>query len=216
MDNEIKNEVVENETTTNETEENVVMGPNDYSVIRDMLKEMESWNKMLQDETHSILKTSYGLSNFAMVGIIPFTEEKINSMTMEDVNEFIEKYRDHNVNNVPELKTLEEAINFMKEVKDLQMNLYEADQETNKLKEESNNILNDYLNYLSSPEVVEARRNRLANMKTLAESETDPVKRARMMEMINSMEQTDTMEFIFKRFYTDAVKESKALSAKVR
>ena len=210
MSEEIKNELVENETT-NETEEKVSVGPKDYSIIRDMLKEMEDWNKMLQDETHSILKNNYGLTNFAIVGIIPFTEEKINSMTMDDVKAFIERYRDHSVNNVPEIETVEEAIAFMKEVKDLQMNLYEADQEYNKLKDESNNILNDYLNYLSSPEVVEARKNRLANMKTLAESETDVVKKARMMEMINSMEQTDTMEFIFKRFHDDAVKESKSV-----
>ena len=207
MSEEIKNEVVENETT----EEKVSMTPNDYSVIRDMIKEMESWNKMLQDETHSILKNSYGLTNFAIVGIIPFTDEKIESMTMDDIKNFIEKYRDHNVDNLPELETIEDGIKFMKEVKELQMNLYSADQETNKLKEESKDILNEYLNYLSSPEVVEARRNRLNNMKALAEAETDVVKKARLMDMINSMEQTDTMEFIFKRFNDDVVKESKSV-----
>ena len=211
MNEEIKNEVVENETTEETQEEKVSMNPKDYTIIRDMIKEMEEWNKMLQDETHSILKNSYGLTNFAIVGIIPYSDEKIESMSMDDVKSFIEKYKDHNVDNVPVLETLEDAINFMKEIKDLQMNLYSAEQETSKLKEESKDILNEYLNYLSSPEIVEARRNRLANMKALAESETDVVKKARMMDMINSMEQTDTMEFIFKRFNDDVAKESKSV-----
>ena len=212
MTEEIKNESEVVETTaTEESNDQVTMSPKDYSVIRDMLKEMEDWNKMLQDETHSILKNNYGLTNFAIFGIIPFTDEKIESMTMEEIKTFIETYKDQNVNNVPELETLEDGIKYMKEVKDLQMNLYAADQETNKLKAESQDILNDYLNYLSSPEVVEARRNRLANMKALAESETDEVKKSQMMSMINSMEQTDTMEFIFKRFTEDTDKESKSV-----
>ena len=218
MNEEMKNtDAVEtediSETTTTESseEEKVTINPQDYSVIRDMLKEMDDWNKMLKDETHSILKNNYGLTNFSMLGIIPYTDEKIESMTLEEINAFIEKYRDPNVKNIPEINTVEEGVTTMKELKNLQMNLYSAEQETAKLKGESQEILNDYFEYLSSPEVVAARKSRLDKMRELAENETDEVKKSRMNMMIDSMEQADNMEFIFKRFYNDVTKETESV-----
>jgi chorismate mutase len=197
---------------TEPTEETASVSPQDYAVMRDMMKEMDEWNKMLKDETHSILKNNYGLTNFAVLGIIPYTDEKISSMTLEEVKDFFEKYKDENVHNTPDIETLEEGIQYMREIKDLQMNLYNAEQESAKLKEQSQDILNDYFEFLNSPKVVEARRKRLENMKALAEAETDEGKRYSMMRMINSMEQADNMEFIFKRFYEDAVGESKRVA----
>ena len=198
---------VEESTNTTETEA-ASFNPKDYSIIRDMLKEMEDWNKTLKDETHNILKNNYGLTNFAMLAIIPYTDEKIEKMTLEDIKTFMENNKDYSVDNIPEINTVEDGINIMKEIKELQMNLYSAEQETEKLKAQSQDILNEYFEYLSSPEVVEARKNRLNKMKELAELETDEVKKANMKRMISSMEQADNMEFIFTRFYNDAVKES--------
>ena len=198
---------VEESTNTAEPEASS-FNPKDYSIIRDMLKEMEDWNKTLKDETHNILKNNYGLTNFAMLAIIPYTDEKIEKMSLEDIKTFMENNKDYSVDNIPEINTVEDGINIMKEIKELQMNLYSAEQETEKLKAQSQDILNEYFEYLSSPEVVEARKNRLNKMKELAEMETDEVKKANMKRMISSMEQADNMEFIFTRFYNDAVKES--------
>ena len=205
MSEEIKNT---NEVVENTTEETTSFNPKDYSVIRDMLKEMDDWNKMLKDETHSILKNTYGLTNFAVLGMIPYTDEKIEAMTLEEINAFMEKYKDPNVSNVKTIDTLEDGIKIMKEVKELQMNLYSAEEEASKLKEQSQDILNDYFEYLSSPEVVEARRKRLDKMRELAEAETDEYKKYQINKMIESMTHADSMEFIFTRFYNNAVKES--------
>ena len=57
---------VVSETTTNTNES---FDPKDFTIIRDMIKEMDDWNKMLKDETHSILKNNYGLTNFAIFDI---------------------------------------------------------------------------------------------------------------------------------------------------
>jgi hypothetical protein len=206
MNEEIK---TENEVVENTTEETTSFNPKDYSVIRDMMKEMDDWNKMLKDETHSILKNSYGLTNFAVLGIIPYTDEKIEAMTLEDVHAFVEKYKDHTVTHIDPVETLEDGIKMMKEVKELQMNLYSAEEEASKLKEQSHDILNDYFEYLSSPEVIEARKKRLEKMRELAEAETDEYKKYQMKKMIDSMEKSDNMEFIFKRFYDNATKESR-------
>ena len=119
-----------------QVEEKETFNPQDYAIIRDMMKEMDEWNQMLKDETHSILKNTYGLTNFAIVGIIPYTDEKIEAMTLDEIKAFFEKYRQQNTNNEPVIETLEDGIKLMKEVKELQMNLYSADQESSKLKEQ--------------------------------------------------------------------------------
>ena len=182
-----KEEVVENTT-----EEKSSFNPQDYSIIRDMMKEMDEWNKTLKDETHSILKNNYGLTNFAVVGIIPYTDEKIENMTLDDINAFIEKYKDVNVSHI-KVETLEDGIKMMKEVKELQMNLYTAEQEASQLKSQSQDILNDYFEYLSSPEVVEARRKRLEKMRELAENEKDEYKKYQIKKIIDSMEKYNNM-----------------------
>ena len=203
----VNSQVVE-EATPETTEEKTSFDPNDYKIIRDMMKEMDDWNKMLKDETHSILKNSYGLNNFAIFDIIPLNDEKIDNMTLEDIKDFIEKHRDTSVKNVPEIETLEDGIKMMKEVKTLQMNLYSAEQEASKLKDQSQDILNDYFEYLSSPEVAAARKNRLEKMKELAAAETDKTKKYQMMQMIDSMEKADNMDFMFKGFYNDSTREA--------
>lgn len=207
MTEEVKTNNIEDTAVAEPSEEKASFNPQDYAIIRDMMKEMDEWNKMLKDETHSILKNHYGLTNFAIFDIIPYTDEKIENMTLDNIKEFIEKHKDQNVNNTPDIESLEDGIKVMKEIKELQMNLYSAEQEAAKLKEQSQDILNDYFEYLSSPEVAAARKNRLEKMKELAEAETDTIKKINMKKMINSMEQADTMEFIFKRFHDDAVNE---------
>ena len=204
-------EVVDNDVanTTESNTDNGSFTPQDYTVIRDMMKEMDEWNKMLKEETHSILKNTYGLTNFAIVGIIPYTDEKIESLTLDEIKEFFDKYKNPDVKHVAEIETLEDGIHAMKEIKELQMNLYNAEQESDKLKAQSQDILNDYFEYLSSPEIAAARKNRLDKMRSLAEAETDEGKKYSMLRMINSMERADNMEFIFDRLYADAVGESK-------
>ena len=211
MNEEIKITTNNDTAEVDNTSEQESFNPQDYSIIRDMIKEMDEWNKMLKDETHSILKNQYGLTNFAIFDIIPYTDEKIESMTFDEIKDFIEKHRDQNVTHIFDIESLEDGIKTMKEIKELQMNLYSAEQEASKLKEQSQDILNDYFEYLSSPEVIAARRNRLEKMKELADAETDTLKKNEMLRMINSMEQADTMEFIFKRFYDDVVKESESV-----
>jgi hypothetical protein len=197
-------------TMEDDTPETTRVNPQDYTVIRDMIKEMEDWNNMLKEETHSILKHNYGLTNFAIVGIIPYTPTMIESMTLDDINAFVEKYKDSTTDSHT-FDTLEDGIAMMKEVKELQMNLYNAEQETTKLKNESQVILHDYFEFLSSPEVVKARHERLNKMRQMAETEEDEVKKIRMQRMIDAMEQADTMDFIFKRLQDNTEKEVDSL-----
>lgn len=205
----IDTNVEENNEVVEDTTEG--MRPEDYTVIKDMLNEMDSWNKMLKQETHSILKNTYGMTPFVMVGIIPFDDLRIESMTMEDITKFINEHKDPSSNVNYTVETVEDGKKMMRELKDLQMNLYSAEQEASKLKAQSQDILNEYYEYLSSPEVKEARRNRITRMRELADAETDPVKKSNMYKMINAMEQSDTFEFFFTRLQKDVEKESNSI-----
>ena len=199
--------------STNVTEENVgKVDPKDYKIIRDMIKEMDEWNHMLYDDTVFTLSTMYGLKESALFGIAKLNDEDIEHITEEQVNEFYTMYgSEEHIGNRPEMNTDDERVTVMKEIKVLQKNIYEATDEANKLKAESDNILNEYFEYLSSPEVQEARRKRLAKMKELAETERDELKKKKMLSMINTMELSENFGFIFKRIDALGNKELKSI-----
>lgn len=206
--NEDVNTISNNNDIATEETNNKKISPNDYKVIRDMIKEMDDWNKMLYDESMSILHNNYGLSDSILISIGMMNEEKIKSLSIEEIKSIFEdnadtRYKD----NIPNIDNIDDGIKYLLDVKEIQTNIYNATMEASKLKNESEGILNEYLNYLTSEDVFEARRKRLENMKSLAEQEVDPIKKANMNMMIKSMEMSATFEFIFKRFNKDSQRE---------
>ena len=109
LENEIKEEV------TNEFEEKKdVVTPEDYKLIRDMMKDMDEWNETLNKYSINSLHHDYGLSTDIFVTIGMISEEKIKEMTLEEIKEFFNKNADPKyVDNIPEMNTLEDAVKWM-------------------------------------------------------------------------------------------------------
>ena len=85
----------------------------------------------------------------------------------------------------------------------------EVENEYKKIQADSNDILNDYAEFLSSEKVIAARKARLERMKELAKSETNETKRREMEKKIRYMEMTQSLDFIFTRLDTFGDKEKK-------
>lgn len=186
------------ETQTQETKD--VMTPEDYKLINDMMKDMNEWNKMMEKQSIDLLNLEYGLSSDIFVTIGMISEEKIKEMTLEQIKDFFAKNTDPKYSdNVPEINTLEDGIKYMLEVKEIQTNKYNTDKDAEQLRKDSESITNDYLNYLSSDKVTEARHKRLNQMKVLTENETDIVKKKQMEKLIKAAESMDSFEFVFDR-----------------
>ena len=203
---EVKEIEVQQNAEEVKTGENKRTDPNSYKLMRDMLKEMKEYEKMMEEQTLSVLDGTYNLSSASIMGITVIPNSKIDQMSLEEINSFFKKYAKNK--DVPSYyEDIEEAHESMHEVKKLQLNLLDMTEETKKIEEESNEILNDYAEFLSSEEVIKARQQRLENMKSLAEKETDEEKKRSILRMIKSMELTQSLDFIFERLNVFGKKE---------
>lgn len=202
-ENQVKEEVITDNNSTEEKKE--VITPDDYKLIRDMVKDMDEWNETLNKYAINSLHYDYGLSTDIFVTIGMISEEKIKEMTLDEIKEFFKKNADPQyVHNVPEINTLEEGIKYMLEVKEIQTNKFNTDMDAKQLKADSESITNDYLNFLSSDKVTEARHKRLLQMKEISEKETDIVKKKQMEKLIKATESMDNFDFVFDRFEKSA------------
>ena len=189
---------------------NTSNGPDSYAIIRDMMKEMKDYQKMMEDETRDILHRNYHLSDEVMVPLAFISKSKIYEMTLEEVNDFFAKYVHKNYTSI-KYDDVEEARIAMHEIKKLQYNLMDNENEYKKIQTESNEILNDYAEFLSSEKVIAARKARLERMRELAKNEPDETKRREMEKKIQYMEMTQSLDFIFTRLDTFGDKEKKSV-----
>lgn len=189
---------------------NTSNGPDSYAIIRDMMKEMKDYQKMMEDETRDILHRNYHLSDEVMVPLAFISKSKIDEMALEEVNDFFAKYVHKNYTAI-EYDDVEEARIAMHEIKKLQYNLMDIENEYKKIQAESNEILNDYAEFLSSEKVIAARKARLERMREFAKNEPDETKRREMEKKIQYMEMTQSLDFIFTRLDTFGDKEKKSV-----
>lgn len=194
--------------TTTEEPANKADSPDSYSLIRDMMKEMKEYQKMMEDETRNILHRNYHLSDEVMVPLAFISKSKIDEMSLDEINEFFDKHVYQTYTSM-EYDDVEEARLAMHEIKKLQYNLMDIENEYKKIQADSNDILNDYAEFLSSEKVIAARKARLERMKELAKSETNETKRREMEKKIRYMEMTQSLDFIFTRLDTFGDKEKR-------
>lgn len=213
----IEEEVIEESVETsnnNEEAEKSSFNPNEYKLILDMIKEMESQYEMLKQFTESTIRSNYNLNPSIIYALVGYLKEDIENMSLEECKNLLTKYgSEENTENIikacndenqDELNVVKSII---KEIKEGQLTLMNAKFEADQIKAESEEIVQDYMNYLSSPKVQEYRLKKLSLMKEAAEKEEDPVKKREMIEMINAIESTQTYSFIYSRFKEYGPKE---------
>lgn len=208
MSNEYENnELTTNEVSeTNDTNETKTTNPTDYKLIVDMMKEMDEQYKFLKQMGEDTIRTAYNLKPDVLIAVIPLTDEDIEKMSDEEISEFVSQY----ILN-PNESTSDNLQEMMKEIKKTSMSIFSAKAEAEEIRKESETILNDYFNYLSSPKIQEHRLKRLAVMKEEAEKTNDADKKREMLRMINTMEASYTLSFLFTRFDTLGKKEVKSI-----
>lgn len=205
------------EENTVETKE--AFDPNTYKIMIDMIKEMNDQYNMLKEMTEENVKNMHFKSDI-IEAIIPISKEKITEMTYEEKYKFLEEYviYPYTIEKIMseqmgEIKSVDYQLDYiMNSIKDASMNLYTAKLEADKLKSESQDVLNEYFNYISSNKVQENRKKRLEMMKnSLADYNEDDVKKAKMKRMIDSMEASMSLSFLFTRLNTLKEKEVKSI-----
>ena len=215
------------EKTLEKIKAEVSDGKVDYKMLIDMVKEMDSQLKVLEDFANMRVRDEFHLDSSILDNILPLKEENIKVISNEDGLNYLKKYytkddeykellnlihRYQKGDNDSELLTEEESIRkILLEIKKDSMTIYQVRQQINELKNESADILKEYNTYLSSSEVRKKKMERLEKMKEMSEKETDENKKKEMMKKISIMESSYSLSFLFDRIDKYGKKEIESI-----
>ena len=196
----VTEEVVKEESVNTEPKKSAFTH-NDFKSIMEMIKSMDEQLKYLKDMSYNLVMSNYRLKTFVLDDIIKYDKNHINEMTVDEIREFLSNYAmsEDVVKEINELSE-EEIRDEIKEIKNSSLVLLSAKVESDKLKEDSNEILNEYMTYVTSDKAKEAKMRNLENLKKGLEVETDKNKKAKMEEMIKVMESSMNFDFLYDRF----------------
>ena len=153
-------ENVTKEETQKQDDRTEIVDVRDYKVILDMIKEVDDQYNMISDVLIRHIQSEYGLNKETIDDILFITEEKIQEMDEDEIRQFLENHIDHKhaiFAYTGTFKTDKDVRKIMMDVKEKSLTLLNAKRECQKMKEESNDILKDYFNYLSSDTAKENR-----------------------------------------------------------
>ena len=220
------NENIEEIVNDENTDETYYAKPEDYKLIMDLIEETREQYKNLKTFYEDYVSKTYHLDPHILNGILPVTKEKIAEMSVEDMAAFIEKYSSISLNDfIERQKAVNEFMNtnesgesqlfdiedayrkILTDIKSSSMTIYIQKRELDKMIAQSNEILNEYSSYMSSNKVKEARLKYLDTLKETVKKESDIVQKKKMEKMINDIESSYNLSFIFTRLNTLGKKE---------
>lgn len=164
---------------------------NDYQVMLDMIKELEEQSTYYTD----LLKTDLTDEGYN-VQLIDFIfqryADKKDELLADD--ELLKQISTKFYTGEDEFTLGDFKYNITK--------IYDVisiKEETNKLRNDADVVINDYVNYLTSPEYQEKKKKRIIDMKEKAEAETDDVAKKKILRLVDAMESTMSLSFLFTR-----------------
>lgn len=192
---------VTNEEVVQEEPKKVGFNHNDFKSIMEMIKSMDEQLKYLKDMSEGLVRNNYGLKTSVLEDIIKYDKKDIETMDRDTMVEFLSKYV-NDENTLVDLNALsdDEVREEMMEVKNSSLVLLSAKSGADKLKEESNTIFTEYMNYVTSDKAKEIKKKNLENLKQSLELEKDTYKKKEMEEMIRVMESSMNYDFLYDRF----------------
>ena len=176
--NENVNEVTNNEVVESPVEETTKKSNgfsyNDFKSVMDMIKSMDEQLKSLKDMSEGLIRNTYRLNTNILDDILKYDKKELEVMDLDVIREFLIKYSTSD-EVTEEIKNLDEKElrDEIKEIKNSSLVLLSAKTEADKLKEESNTIFSEYMNYVTSDKAREIKKKNLENMKNSLELEKD-------------------------------------------
>lgn len=173
------------------------MQKENYKIIVDMINSMKENIDTLKKNMTARLENDYHLKDDIVDASLPYMEEDIPNMEESELKEIFEKYSigDHYKD-----ATKDEMIDTFKIVKNMSLLLLSSQKEFNDIKSQSTEIMDEYLNFMSSEKVKIAREERLSKMKDLLEKEENEFEKKKIQKMIELIESSKTFDFIYDRF----------------
>lgn len=190
----------------------------DIKNINAMVKSIDEQLNTLRELTDSMITDIYNLNIGIKEAINKILPSKIESMSEQDCIDFLNtsyngKGKNKNVENMKiawkEHKEYEnkEFVEFCKyvflEIKKSLGEIETMENDKEKLMKDIDTISEDYFKYINSPEYREKKLAHIADMEKQADVETNPSKKREILEMLNAMRRSETLDFVYDRIHED-------------
>lgn len=190
-----------------------------YRELVDLIKQVDESYSTIRETMVSKLEAA-GLKADILDNILPITKEEIETSDDTTVNDVYKPFlAKHAINNEWEnfyLDKIEDNVappelirSMMLEIKEYSLSLIQTKQEAQKLKDESKDVIGQYLDYMSSSKVKEDKKKKINNFKEKLNEVTDEVERSNIESQIKTMESALYFDFLFDRFNSLGDKEVK-------
>ena len=180
------------------------MEENNYKLMVSMLGTMKSSLETLKDTISNQLRTDFKLNDEIIDASLPYMIEDIPNMGETELRNIFTKY---SLTTEPNTDSLEDLRKNFKTIKNMSLLLLSAQKEYVDIKNQSTEVMDEYLNYMSSQKVEDAREERLSRMKTILESEEDETQKKRIQKIIDTTESSKSFDFVTARLKKYGEKE---------
>lgn len=172
-----------------------------YKIMIDTIKELDEQCKFIEKYATDYVTKNYKVKPNILSDILVYDIDEIENKDVQELRNFIKKYAmeeltDEMIYNMPD----NAVVDAMKEIKKASLMILSIKKEAEDVKKSSSDVFSDYINYLSSEDVKNARKHRLEVLKEQAEKETDEIEKKKINNLISIMEQSLNFSFLFKRF----------------
>ena len=177
----------------------------DYKIMVELMHDMKENIDILKETISRRLHDEYHLKDTIIDSILPIMMEDIDTMDIEEIEEMLDKHTTKGNLLIPHSDS--ENREIFKTIKEMSLVLYSAQKEYDDIRKDMADIMDEYVEYMSSEKVKTAREKRLERMKELSDSETDPVQKKKIDELINTTESATNFSFLQERFEKFGEKE---------
>lgn len=163
----------------------------DYRVMLDMISDLEEqteyYSAMIRDQ---LISEEYDEKIITFISL-KYPDKKDELMNDDELLKKISDkfYTGNDEYNESVFKSIIRSIYELIAIKE----------ESNTLRTDADKVINDYVNYLTSPEYQEKKKQRIIDLKNKAEAETNEVEKEKVMKLVRAMESTMTLSFLFTR-----------------
>lgn len=163
----------------------------DYRVMLDMISDLEEqteyYSDMIRDQ---LISEEYDEKLITFISL-KYPDKKDELMNDDELLKKISDkfYTGNDEYNESVFKSIIRSIYELIAIKE----------ESNTLRTDADKVINDYVNYLTSPEYQEKKKQRIIDLKNKAEAETNEVEKEKVMKLVRAMESTMTLSFLFTR-----------------